>query len=494
MEKIEIREEHELYSEEYSYYRLPLRSRSDPNTDEGVLYNYTEMSYKLLIDPDKEGELSVAVPEEKDGHPIRRVSIAYQKPVSNAVVTAFPKLKKLYIPSSVDHIYFDQFQTIKLSLNNSVIVIRPNPQSYCTVEISPDNPNFCVYKNGIYNKDMTELHCIFSPGEYSDGCFEVPDGVKLIKCGAGMKLRGLKRLVIPESVHTIENEAFGECFDLEYAELYARNIGRSAFGSCQALTHVLAECEEIGYGAFWSCGKLQTVELINTERIEDNAFLGCRSLKEIKLPETLHHIGSNAFKSTGIKRLTIPRSSPYLKNNICDKETVLELYVGEDLSYHGRIDSAEIGTLIAARSSETDEILFEYVTLWSSDVEFMNCNGDLTSYDKEFINKAYKDIRLYSVEFEIRVKAALARFRRPYGLSDEMREFYRSYISQYGGRIISEAIAIGITAEELLENYQYIDLIDDDNMLKVVDASARAGNTEVTAMLMHKLNERRQSE
>ena len=65
-------------------------------------------------------------------------------------------------------------------------------------------------------------------------------------------------------------------------------------------------------------GKKNIMSLVlpsNTKEISQNAFSNCGRLKEIKLPETLTTIYSNAFSSTGLTSIDIPESVTTIGNH-----------------------------------------------------------------------------------------------------------------------------------------------------------------------------------
>lgn len=78
--------------------------------------------------------------------------------------------------------------------------------------------------------------------------------------------------------------------------------------------------KKLGVSAFshWgkSCERLEEVILPEgTESIGDYAFDGCSALRHIDLPNTLVHIGMDAFRDSGLVSITIPDSVTCLKGN-----------------------------------------------------------------------------------------------------------------------------------------------------------------------------------
>lgn len=494
--------DHEFYTEKYEYY-IEERGAEDVK----LLFR------AVLGTASAENSFRVTVPEEKDGIPVERVEICTRPyDIPEAAAADFPTLEYLYIPSGVSGIFIEtnaQRATEELSEdeNTAFVTETVNPLERCKVEISPDNPYFCVYENGIYSKDMTVLYYLFSPSELKDGRFEVPAEVKIIAPRACGALRGLRGVTVHKGVAEIAVGAFERCPDLEFADIRAKSVGIGAFEACPSLRAVRVSSVKIGIEAFCDCEKLETVELLKTGEIEGGAFCGCVSLKEIRLPESLRFIGHRAFWGAGITRLTVPYSVKKLEEEICGKNTVLEIYTKKNgvlpFEYCGK--TAEIGTRIAVRSHEKGEkILFEFVLLDKLDRVFDKNGIDLSGYDEKLKNRIfnkegdkygfdffrYDEIPLYRDDTETTMLAAWTRCHYPYQLDEGTREIFGNYVAEKGERFLMNGIYEGIGAGDAAE-YMFLDLIGNDALLRLIDRSAEEGRTEITAALMQKLHERK---
>lgn len=312
--------------------------------------------------------------------------------------------------------------------------------------VKGEQQNFRVYKNGIYSRDMTTLFKIFPPVE----SFEAPDGVKLIKFGAGSGLEGLRRLTLPESVDEIEAMAFENCPDLEYADIHARNI-------------------------------------------KNSAFVYCRSLKEVRLHDGLEKIGGYAFAYTGIKKLTLPPSvreiEKYILQNADLTELTLELY-----SKNGalpRMHELTVGTgaLLTVLSAETNEKLYEFVILKRIDDMISDHGIDFTEYDELF--KPNFNEQRFSIRTGLR--AARVRLALLNKEDEEKRAFFEEYIDNAAFLIMMNAIIEypENSSKNIIMEGTYLDLVTDDTLTMLVDQSAEIGKTEVTARLLQYQSERR---
>lgn len=167
------------------------------------------------------------------------------------------KLRSIYIPASVD------------TINKSAI----SSSSLETIEISPDNPDFCSVNNCILDKDRTRL------------------------------LIGCKGSVVPDGVTEIENSAFSGCRGLEEIEIpsHVKEIGRDAFSRCTGLTKLTIESgvEKLGWASFMGCTALTCVVLPDSlTDLPAQVFEGCTSLTDVTLPKHLENIVDDAFRNT----------------------------------------------------------------------------------------------------------------------------------------------------------------------------------------------------
>ena len=112
----------------------------------------------------------------------------------------------------------------------------------------------------------------------------------------------LENFMLPSEVETIGFKAFAECANLKTIEIPASmiEIATEAFYNCYSISELtFAEggaLETIGAGAFYNNHALQSVEFPEgLKEVGDAAFYGCTYLDSLALPSTTQRIGDNCF-------------------------------------------------------------------------------------------------------------------------------------------------------------------------------------------------------
>ena len=137
---------------------------------------------------------------------------------------------------------------------------------------------------------------------------EAIDGVPVTAIKAmAFRGKGMREVIIPDSVTRIGKMAFQGCASLERATLPQglEAIPDILFQGCTSLKEVSIppQVTEIGEMVFAGCTQLSALEMPETlTTIDDMAFHSCVSLREIRLPDGLTHLGRLCFY--GCKDLT----------------------------------------------------------------------------------------------------------------------------------------------------------------------------------------------
>ena len=164
----------------------------------------------------------------------------------------------------------------------------------------------------------------------------VVNGVPVVSIGenAFATFTGIEDLVIPDSVKTIEKNAFYACAASSLTlPKNLKTLGEGAFTGCENLTEVKIpdSLTEIPESAFRRCFSLSKVEFgSGLTTIGDYAFYECTSLERLDLPPTLTEIGGEAFgELLSLSEITADGSSSFAVNDgiLTDKDKK-EIYCG----------------------------------------------------------------------------------------------------------------------------------------------------------------------
>lgn len=175
-------------------------------------------------------------------------------------------------------------------------------------------------------------------------------------------LRGT--LVLPDYIKKIENGVFRDCVTLEKIVLpdSLTYIGEEAFsGSSIEEINIPDKIEVIKDSTFNWCDKLKNVKFgKNLKKIEKYAFSFCDSLESIVLPENIKIIEAFALNGGKIKYIYLPDSATEIDDNAFAHNTALEnIEVGKNnekyCSVDGVVFSKDMTRLICYPSGKKDK-------------------------------------------------------------------------------------------------------------------------------------------
>ena len=163
------------------------------------------------------------------------------------------------------------------------------------------------------------------PGHAFFECFEItklviPDSVKTIETCAFASCYGLEEVIIGSNVTKIGEEAFFACPKLTKVTLSngITVIGDRMFANCSRLVDIIIpeSVTKIGYSAFSGCTSLTAITIPGSVKTVDfDAFYNCSSLTDVIICDGAEIIGESMFSScTSLKNIIIPDSV----TSICD--------------------------------------------------------------------------------------------------------------------------------------------------------------------------------
>ncbi len=144
----------------------------------------------------------------------------------------------------------------------------------------------------------------------------IPNSVTSIEGDAFHGCSGLTSITIPNSVTSIGMQAFFECSSLTSITIpnSVTSIKSYTFRGCSGLTSITIpnSVTSIGMQAFFECSSLTSVTIPNSvTSIGDDAFGECSSLTSITIPNSVTSIGERAFDGcSGLTSITFERTTP----------------------------------------------------------------------------------------------------------------------------------------------------------------------------------------
>ena len=131
----------------------------------------------------------------------------------------------------------------------------------------------------------------------------------------------LRKVKLPEGLSCIGASAFCDSPELTEVKIPSTvtKIKDSAFSRCTGLTKIELppQLEEVGYSSFYGCSGLTEITIPSSVKtIRSGAFEECFNLESVTLSEGICEIGTEAFKSTKLKSLNIPKSVKKLGRDI----------------------------------------------------------------------------------------------------------------------------------------------------------------------------------
>ena len=127
------------------------------------------------------------------------------------------------------------------------------------------------------------------------------------------EIKNLKKIILPNTVTSIDNGAFIYCNSLTSVIIpnTVTSIGKYVFYGCGLVSvNIPNSVTSIGHSAFSFCTSLATVIIgKSVTTIENGTFSGCSNLRTIIFPNSLTLIGRDVFKKcSGLTSVTIPNS------------------------------------------------------------------------------------------------------------------------------------------------------------------------------------------
>lgn len=154
----------------------------------------------------------------------------------------------------------------------------------------------------------------------------IPNKVERIDDQAFYGCKNLKSVILPKDLQFIEKQTFSNCLSLVNVHIPdgVASIREDAFSFCERLKSLKfpSKLKKIERFAFDNCVSLERVDLANVEEIFDNAFSNCSNLETISFGDSLTTLGSKVFWGCDkLKKVILPASIESIGRN-CFPETL----------------------------------------------------------------------------------------------------------------------------------------------------------------------------
>jgi uncharacterized membrane protein len=188
--------------------------------------------------------------------------------------------------------------------------------------------------------------------------YTIKDGTKFILKNAFNSYQNLTEITIPNSVNYIQELAFGA--NLTY--FYGNHT--SADNKCCIINGVLIRLAHNGLSEY-------TLPSYIT-KLGDSSISNAKELKVLTIPDSVVHIGGNAFYYSGIENLIIPDSVKTMDVHALRGLTNCKtIYIGKNVSFSGSVHGSMLGMLEGSLNIESIVVSSENTTYDSRN----NCNA-----------------------------------------------------------------------------------------------------------------------
>ena len=249
---------------------------------------------------------------------------------------------------------------------SSIIKLENNPFSGCTkINLINKSEYYHIDDSVIYDKDYSSvIGCLNS---IDTDCLVLKE-VKRICRNSFWNCKGIRKIILPETLESIGYNPFVSCSNIEF-ESNSRNYvvynnalytadksklvcypAKYAIGDI----HLPDEVITLERGAFSGCDKMTSIHLHNVTIISKTCFTNCNSLENVYCSDLVTYIGEWAFAHcTNLKELSVYKDC-FIDNNATLNSNV-KLVIREELSNYV-IESDNLYTLKSMTKSYKGKI------------------------------------------------------------------------------------------------------------------------------------------
>lgn len=229
-------------------------------------------------------------------------------------------LKDIVLPATVTEIGASAFDTITNipALPESMTYIPASYYSGSKIANAVISSNITRIENSAFSgctalRSVSIPSSVVSIGDYVfGGCtalssVSIPDSVTKIGEQLFYGCTGLENIALPKNMHSIPYRMFDDCSSLNDPQIpdSVSEIGSYAFSGSGLKSIVIpGSVKTVDYYAFYGCASLEQVVLENgVQTLGSNAFGNCSKLKSLTLPESIQSVGD--YVLTGLEELCV---------------------------------------------------------------------------------------------------------------------------------------------------------------------------------------------
>ena len=249
---------------------------------------------------------------------------------------------------------------------SSIIKLENNPFSGCTkINLINKSEYYHIDDSVIYDKDYSSvIGCLNS---IDTDCLVLKD-VKRICRNSFWNCKGIRKIVLPETLESIGYNPFVSCSNIEFESnsknyvvynnaLYTADKSKLVcYPAKYAISdiHIPDEVITLERGAFSGCGNMTNIHLHNVSIISKTCFTNCNSLEKVYCSDLVTYIGEWAFAHCiSLKELSVFKDC-FIDNNATLNSNV-KLVIREELSNYV-IESDNLYTLKSMTKSYKGKI------------------------------------------------------------------------------------------------------------------------------------------
>lgn len=254
----------------------------------------------------------------------------------------------------------------KINIPASVIKLENNPFSGCEgLQLENNSTRYNVVDSVIYDEDKTSvIGCLNS---IDTDCLELLPVMRICR-NSFWNCRGIRKIILPETLETIGYNPFVGCSNIEFVSKSEKFIvedgalftsdkrklicypAKFAVGSI----HLPSETITLERGSFSGASELTEINLHNVSVISKTCFTNCNKLESVYCSDLVCYIGEWAFAHcNSLKQISISKDCFVDKNVIMNSDAVINV---REMPSNYVIESDNLYTLESLAKSHSGKI------------------------------------------------------------------------------------------------------------------------------------------